>query len=88
MSFREGQTTASTHSRGSRRHRREGTDFRNELTRLWRYKFAVRTQRKVSKASSENAKLTIIAETGGWAKKNLPRAGAEKKGAKMAAVES
>lgn len=25
---------------------------------------------------------------GGWAKKNLPRAGAEKKGAKMAAVES
>jgi hypothetical protein len=47
----------------------------------------VRKQRRVSKASSENAKLTIVTETRAKAKKNLLRIGAERNNARMVAVE-
>ncbi len=47
----------------------------------------MRKQRRMSKASSENAKLNIIAETRAKAKKNLPRTGAARKDVRMAAVE-
>jgi len=57
------------------------------LTSLQQHNFAVRKQRRLSKASSENAKLIIVAETRANAKKNLPRTGAESKDARMAAIE-
>jgi len=47
----------------------------------------VRKQRRLSKASSENAKLIFVAETRADARKNLPRSGAESKDARMAAIE-
>ena len=43
---------------------------------------------KVSKASSENAKLAIVAGTRAKAKKDLLRARAESNDARMAAVET
>jgi hypothetical protein len=48
----------------------------------------VKKQRRVSKASSENAKLIIVAGTRTKAKKNLPRTRDEEKDARMAAVET
>ena len=56
------------------------------MTSLKQRNFAVRKKRMVSKASSENAKWTIVAETSARAKKNFPRTGAERKDARMAAV--
>jgi len=47
----------------------------------------VRKQRRLSKASSENAKLIFVAETRADARKNLPRSGAKSKDARMAAIE-